>query len=110
MVVDVFIYSLALMLEFVALIALRIKRPDMHRPFKIPGGWFGIGVVVLFPTLIILFAVHQTVVDEGISALYLSFAAAALGPITYPFAKRFLKRDKRMEPVVVDGETIWSEP
>ena len=37
-VVDVFIYSLGLMLEFVALIALRIKRPDMPRPFKVPGG------------------------------------------------------------------------
>ena len=109
-VVDVFIYSCALMLEFVALVALRIKRPDMNRPFKIPGGWFGIGAVVLFPVLIISYAVYQTVVDEGISALYLSIGAAALGPISYPFVKRFLKRDQRMMPVVVDGETIWSEP
>jgi amino acid transporter len=107
-VVDVFVYSLALMLEFAALIALRLKKPDMPRPFKIPGGWWGLILVVLLPTLVVLFAVYQTVVDEGISALYLSLAAAALGPITYPLAKRFWKKDHPTEPVVVDGETIWS--
>jgi amino acid transporter len=109
-VVDVFVYSLALLLEFAALIALRIKRPDLPRPFKIPGGWAGIAVVVLFPLLIICFAVYQTIVDEGFDAMYLSFGAAALGPLTYPFMKRFVKRDKKMEPVVVDGQVIWSEP
>jgi amino acid transporter len=108
-VVDVFVYSLALLLEFASLIALRIKRPNMNRPYKIPGGWLGISFVVLFPLLIILFAVYQTVVDEGVSALYLSLFAAALGPLTYPLASRFIKRDKTMEPVVVDGVTLWSE-
>jgi amino acid transporter len=108
-VVDVFVYSIALMLQFVTLIALRIKKPDMPRPFKIPGGWLGLAIVVLLPTAIVLFAVYQTVVDEGISALYLSLIAAALGPISYPFASRLIKRSKPTEPVVVDGKTIWSE-
>lgn len=107
-VVDVFVYSLALMLEFVALIVLRIRRPDMPRPYKIPGGWFGVIVVVLLPTLVILFAIYQTVAESGISALYLSLGAAALGPITYPIAKRLFKRGTPTEPVVVDGQTIWS--
>ena len=108
-VVDVFIYSLALVLELAALIALRIKKPDMPRPFKIPGGWFGLAVVVLLPTLIILFAIYETWVDEGFGGLYLSFGAAILGILTYPVVKIFLKKDKPSEPVVVDGETIWSE-
>ncbi len=46
-VVDVTIYAGALMLEFAALIALRIKEPDLPRPFKIPGGWPVIALVVM---------------------------------------------------------------
>ena len=48
-VVDVFIYSLALLLEFAALIALRRNQPDLYRPFKIPGGWPVIFVITLLP-------------------------------------------------------------
>ena len=108
-VVDVFIYSLALLLEFAALIALRRKQPDMHRPFKIPGGWPVIFVITLLPTLIVLFAVWQNVQDSGISSMYLSVGAALLGPLSYPFAKRFIKRDQPTEPVVVDDVVIWSD-
>lgn len=108
-VVDVFVYSLALMLEFAALIALRRRLPGLARPFTIPGGWIGIFLVTVFPVMIIAFAVYQTVVDSGISALYLSFGAAALGPLTYPLAVRFFQRGRKVEPVVVDGQTIWSE-
>ena len=35
-VVDVTMYAAALLLEFVALVVLRIKEPDMERPYKIP--------------------------------------------------------------------------
>ena len=40
-VVDVTIYAAALLMEFVALVVLRIHEPDMERPYRIPGGWFG---------------------------------------------------------------------
>ena len=109
-VVDVFIYSLGLMLEFIALIALRIKRPDMPRPFRVPWGWPGVVLITALPTAIILFAVWQTVQDEGIGAMYLSFGAAILGPLTYPLSKYFIKRDRKAQPVIVDDLVIWSEP
>jgi amino acid transporter len=41
-VLDVLLYSIALTLEFAALIKLRRHRPDLERPFKIPGGWPGL--------------------------------------------------------------------
>lgn len=108
-VVVVFLYSLAVLLEFAALIALRITRPRLPRPFRIPGGWLGVGLATLFPTLIILFAIYQTIVESGISALYLSIGAAALGPLTYPIASRYFRRGREMEPVVVDGVTLWQD-
>jgi amino acid transporter len=32
-------------LEFFALIILRVRRPDVPRPFRIPGGWWGMTAV-----------------------------------------------------------------
>jgi len=43
--VDMFLYSLALMLEFAALVCLRIKEPEMARPYRLPFDTLG---VVLF--------------------------------------------------------------
>ena len=48
-IIDVLLYSAALTLEFIALIALRLKKPDMPRPFRVPGGWLGLALVTIAP-------------------------------------------------------------
>src|ERR1039458_2545211 len=48
-VIDVLLYSAALALEYVALLVLRWKQPEMERPFRIPGGWTGVVLVSLAP-------------------------------------------------------------
>jgi len=50
-VIDVLLYSAALSLEFVALIVLRRKRPDLRRPFRVPGGWVSIALLTVAPML-----------------------------------------------------------
>ena len=47
---DLILYGASLVLEFAALIALRIKQPEMVRPFRIPGGMVGVCVVFVCPT------------------------------------------------------------
>jgi amino acid transporter len=96
-VVDVTIYAFALMLEFVALIVFRIRYPTMKRPYKIPGGWFGIVLVSIMPAAVIGIAVYFQVLDVGF-VQGIGWAAAALitGPIIYPFI-RWSKR-RRGEP------------
>lgn len=93
-VVDVMVYSVALLLEFAALIVLRVKEPGMKRPFRVPGGWWGIGLVTLLPTLVLALAVVSTVQEEGISALYLSLGAIATGPLLYPVFRRVFKQGR----------------
>ena len=39
--IDILIYGLSLLLEFAALAALRLREPDLPRPFRVPGGTFG---------------------------------------------------------------------
>src|SRR6202011_5104538 len=38
---DIMLYGASLMLEFVTLVALRIREPDLKREFKVPGGLAG---------------------------------------------------------------------
>jgi amino acid transporter len=105
-VVDVFLYSLALMMEFLALIALRIRAPDLPRPFKIPGGWPVIAIVSALPLSIVVFATYQNTVDEGIESMYLAFGAALIPFILYPFLKAFVKRDRPDAVVELDGRDV----
>ena len=36
--IDLVLYGAALVLEFVALVVLRLREPRLHRPFRVPGG------------------------------------------------------------------------
>lgn len=91
---DVAIYGLSLLLEFAALIALRIREPHLARPFRVPGGLSGAFLLSLGPTLLIGLAVfdsfHQHVTLGGFTFnnLALSLAVVAIGPLQYWFAKR----------------------
>ena len=35
---DLLLYGLSLILEFVALVVLRVREPDLPRPYRVPGG------------------------------------------------------------------------
>ncbi|MFN8457172.1 MAG: APC family permease [Anaerolineae bacterium] len=103
-VVDVILYSCALMLEFAALVALRIREPNMKRPVRVPGGWLGLILVCLLPAGVVTLAIVSTIQEEGIEALYLSMAAIAIGPILYPFLRKFVKKDQPDVPVEIEYE------
>jgi amino acid transporter len=49
---DMFLYALALIPEFAALIWLRLKEPDLPRPYRVPGGVLGV-VVLSFPPVLL---------------------------------------------------------
>ncbi|HEY6568633.1 MAG TPA: APC family permease [Actinomycetota bacterium] len=102
--IDVTIYACALMLEFFSLIAMRIKHPDLARPFKVPGGWFGVALVTLGPLFVIVVAVYFQVLDVGmVQGIGWAAAGLATGPIVY-FALLGSKRRKGVNNVV-DLET-----
>lgn len=86
---DVMLYGGSLMLEFAALIALRIKEPCTHRPFKVPGGLAGVVAISVPPCALIIGAlIHNR--DErimGMSGLMFGALVAVLGVVVY-----FLRR------------------
>ena len=56
-IIDILLYGVSLGLEFVALIVLRIREPELPRPFRVPGGMFGAAAVGVAPMLLLGFSV-----------------------------------------------------
>src|SRR6185369_1977807 len=78
---DVLLYGAALLLEFAALVALRIREPGLRRPFKVPGGTAGAAALCLPPTALILVAAWKGRGEPaalGMTALELSGAIAGV--------------------------------
>jgi amino acid transporter len=90
LLLDVLLYGASLILEFVALIVLRIRDPNLVRPFKIPGGTEGAIAISVAPCgLLVVAAVlnrHEKV--GSISAAMLAVGVAICGLIVYPLAKK----------------------
>jgi amino acid transporter len=80
-VVDVVLYSSAILIELAALLRLRAIEPNLPRPFRIPGGWPILGLIAILPVGIVVFSVCSHVLEEGRYVLAWSAVALALGPI-----------------------------
>ncbi|HEY4955327.1 MAG TPA: APC family permease [Gemmatimonadaceae bacterium] len=89
-VADVLLYSLALFLEFAALIALRKKAPDLRGTFRIPLGQAGVAALALLPAIILVgvVAIEISQGDYGGPAILGAVVAVLLGPIAYAVIMR----------------------
>jgi amino acid transporter len=92
--IDILLYGMALLLEFIALVALRIKEPDLRRPFRVPGGLAGAILVGVCPTLLLVFAaVHgQSEQILGMNGILFGALLIAGGFLVY-LAKSTVEKD-----------------
>jgi len=96
-VLDVLLTGLSLLLEFAALVALRIREPELPRPYRIPGGLAGaIGVGLLPLALLVLTMVRNQVERVGpINALELGAILVFAGVPAYWIPVAVRKRRAR---------------
>jgi amino acid transporter len=87
--IDLVLYGGALVLEFVALAVLRVKEPQLVRPFRVPGGFWGVMATGIGPTLLIGFALWAARGERvaGLPALAFSAIVAVAGPLVYLVAR-----------------------
>jgi amino acid transporter len=57
---DIMLYGASLMLEFVTLVALRIREPNLRRSFRVPGGMAGAVSCGLFPLALLILAMVES--------------------------------------------------
>jgi amino acid transporter len=88
---DILIYGASLILEFIALVVLRVKEPNLDRPFKIPGGLVMTILLGVFPMLLIglslIEANHEQI--AGMNASVFGLLLAMAGVIYYSLVVRF---------------------
>ena len=95
--IDLILYGSSLLLEFVALIVLRVREPELPRPFKAGNLAFACSLAV-GPAALIAFALYASRNEKlmgSISALFFAICVALLGPVLYwltalPLARRRL--------------------
>jgi amino acid transporter len=87
--IDLVLYGAALLLEFVALVVLRVREPGLPRPFKVPGGLWGAVGMGVGPALLIAFALWAARRESvaGLPALGFAAIVAAAGPLVYLIAR-----------------------
>lgn len=89
-VADVLLYSLALFLEFGALIQLRKAEPSLRGVFRIPLSRAGVAVLAALPMIMLIGVVGVSLADGqyGLPAVIGAAMAIAAGPVVYRVALR----------------------
>jgi amino acid transporter len=82
---DILLYGASLGLEFVALVVLRIREPELARPFRVPGGLLGAVMVGLPPMLLIGFSIVRSQQEQilGVSSFVFGMGLIAAGVVAY---------------------------
>jgi amino acid transporter len=89
--IDLVLYGGSLLLEFVALVVLRLREPNLHRPFRVPGGTSGAIALGVGPALLIAFALWAARDEHvlGLNALLFAATVALAGAVVYVLTELF---------------------
>jgi amino acid transporter len=95
LILDVLLTGLSILLEFWALVALRIREPDLTRPFRVPGGLPGAVAVGIPPLALVIAAVarNRAEIVGSTNELVVGIAIVAAGVGLY-FLCEAIRRKK----------------
>ena len=91
---DIMIYGASLLLEFLALAVLRVTKPDLPRPFRIPGGMAGVVLAGVLPMALLGFAITHSEREQifGMSGFLFGALTILAGFVAYGIDRTFAKR------------------
>jgi amino acid transporter len=98
LILDVLLTGLSILLEFWALVALRVREPGLARPFRVPGGTAGAVMIGLPPLGLIVVALvrNGSEVIGNTNEMAIAGAIIAAGAAMY-FLSRFIGAGKSGE-------------
>jgi amino acid transporter len=94
---DILVYGASLMLEFGALIVLRVREPEMPRPFRVPGGVAGAVALSVLPALLLAFAVVRSESERvaGMSSFAFGALLIVAGFVAYYVQRAAMQSSKK---------------
>jgi amino acid transporter len=95
------LYGASLMLEFVTLVAMRIREPELRREFKVPGGLAGAVMLGICPLALLSLALVESESETvlGLNGLVFGVLIIAVGAAMYVATRGLRARAS----VVADG-------
>jgi amino acid transporter len=101
--IDIMIYGVALLLEFVALGVLRVREPDLPRPFRVPGGLVGAALIGIGPAALIALAIFRAYGEQAgpMNALAFGIGIGVAGVIAYFIAAKTKSKIEKQESTTV---------
>jgi amino acid transporter len=93
LILDVLLTGLSILLEFWALVALRIREPNLARPYRVPGGTIGAVAIGLPPLALMIaaFVRNKSELLGNTNELVIGAAIVAAGVAAY-FLSRLLQQ------------------
>jgi amino acid transporter len=96
LILDVLLTGLSILLEFWALVALRVREPELARPFRVPGGTAGAVVIGLPPLALMIAAVvrNRTELVGTTNELVIGMGIVAAGAALYFLSEAFRRKNR----------------
>jgi amino acid transporter len=100
---DIMLYGFSLMLEFVTLVVLRIREPELQREFRVPGGLPGAILAGVLPLALLLLALVKSGSETVLGMNGLLFGALIIGCgfLVYAATRKLRVTERRaaVEPI-----------
>jgi amino acid transporter len=104
---DIMLYGASLMLEFVTLVALRIREPNLPRSFRVPGGMAGAITCGMVPLGLLVLAMIESESETilGLNGLVFGAIIILSGCVLYLATRKVMTRlapEPAVSPVAAD--------
>jgi amino acid transporter len=100
---DIMLYGASLMLEFVTLVALRIREPELKREFRVPGGLTGAILAGVFPLALLCLALVESGNETILGINGLVFGGLIISAGFFGYLATMKLRGGALRPVVAEN-------
>jgi len=101
---DIMLYGGSLALEFITLVALRLREPTLRREFRVPGGLAGCVLAGAFPILLLTLAIAHSHHEEVLGMNGLVFGALIILAGFAVYASTSFVRRPRSQPAMAKDQ------
>ncbi|KAH0457146.1 hypothetical protein IEQ34_015053 [Dendrobium chrysotoxum] len=98
MAVEIFLYCIGMLVEFMAFVRLMMKYPSVRHAYRIPMGTLGCVLMLILPSALVIAMLAFSLVKIAL----ISLGALAVGLVLHPFLK-FVRKKRWLRFSIMPG-------